>query len=162
MKHRSLEPDACPVARSLEAAGDARSMLIVCDAFAGKRRFGEFEKSLGVAKNMLTVRLRKLIALGVLERVPAADGSASREYALTEKGRGLFAAGAARRGRSPGRPRRRAPGRAVTIGRPARAGDCLSEAMRMTKLYFASGRLRYSMWFLQRVAREAVASASIS
>jgi DNA-binding HxlR family transcriptional regulator len=90
MKRRSFEHDACPVARSLEAVGDVWSMLIVRDAFAGKRRFGEFEKSLGVAKNILTVRLRKLVALGVLEQVPAADGSTYREYALTEKGRGLF------------------------------------------------------------------------
>jgi DNA-binding HxlR family transcriptional regulator len=90
MKRKSLENDECPVARSLEAAGDAWSMLIVRDAFAGKRRFGEFQRSLGVAKNILTVRLRKLVALGVLEQVPAADGSAYQEYALTEKGRGLF------------------------------------------------------------------------
>src|SRR5262245_1539136 len=90
MKRKSLEHDTCPVARSLEAAGDAWSMLIVRDAFTGKRRFGEFEKSLGVAKNILTARLRRLVALGVLEQVPAADGTAYREYALTEKGRGLF------------------------------------------------------------------------
>src|SRR4051812_27938636 len=90
MKHKSLENDVCPVARSLEAAGDAWSMLVVRDAFAGKRRFGEFQRSLGVAKNILTVRLRKLVALGVLEQVPAADGSAYKEYVLTEKGRGLF------------------------------------------------------------------------
>jgi DNA-binding HxlR family transcriptional regulator len=90
MKRKSLENDRCPVARSLEAAGDAWSMLVVRDAFAGKRRFGEFQKSLGVARNILTNRLRKLVALGVLEQVPAADGSAYREYALTEKGRGLF------------------------------------------------------------------------
>jgi DNA-binding HxlR family transcriptional regulator len=90
VKHKSLEHEACPIARSLEAAGDAWSMLIVRDAFAGKRRFGEFEQSLGVAKNILAARLRKLVALGVLEHVPAADGSAYREYVLTEKGRGLF------------------------------------------------------------------------
>ena len=90
MKHKSLENDACPVARSLEAAGDTWSMLVVRDAFAGKRRFGEFQRSLGVARNILTVRLRKLVALGVLEQVPAADGSAYQEYVLTEKGRGLF------------------------------------------------------------------------
>jgi DNA-binding HxlR family transcriptional regulator len=90
MTHKGLGHDACPVARSLEAVGDAWSMLVVRDAFAGKRRFGEFEKSLGIAKNILTDRLRKLVALGVLEQVPAADGSAYREYALTEKGRGLF------------------------------------------------------------------------
>ncbi|HJZ58874.1 MAG TPA: helix-turn-helix domain-containing protein [Gemmataceae bacterium] len=90
MKRKSLENDVCPVALSLEAAGDTWSMLMVRDAFTGKRRFGEFQRSLGVAKNILTVRLRKLVALGVLEQVPAADGSADRESALTEKGRGLF------------------------------------------------------------------------
>ena len=88
MKRKSLEHEECPLARSLEAVGDAWSVLIVREAFAGKRRFGEFERSLGVAKNILTVRLRKLVALGVLEQVPVA-GSAHQEYALTEKGRGL-------------------------------------------------------------------------
>lgn len=90
MKRKSLENDVCPVARSLEAVGDAWSMLVVRDAFAGKRRFGEFQRSLGVAKNILADRLRKLVALGVLEQVPAADGTAYHDYALTEKGRGLF------------------------------------------------------------------------
>ncbi|HEY2785730.1 MAG TPA: helix-turn-helix domain-containing protein [Fimbriiglobus sp.] len=89
MKRKSLEKDVCPIARSLEAVGDVWSVLIVRQAFAGNRRFGEFEKSLGVAKNILTVRLRKLVALGVLEQVPAVDGAAHQEYALTEKGRGL-------------------------------------------------------------------------
>jgi len=90
MKRKSLEKDVCPVARSLEAIGDAWSVLIVRQAFAGDRRFGEFEKSLGVAKNILTVRLRKLVALGILDQVPAADGGAHHEYVLTEKGRGLY------------------------------------------------------------------------
>lgn len=90
MKRRSLEKDTCPVARSLEAIGDAWSVLIVREAFAGKRRFCEFEKSLGVAKNILTVRLRKLVALGVLEQVPVSGGGVHHEYVLTEKGRGLY------------------------------------------------------------------------
>lgn len=90
MKRKSLEKDECPVARALEAIGDAWSMLIVRQAFAGKRRFCEFQTSLGVAKNILTVRLRKLIKLGVLEQLPAADGSVHREYVLTEKGQGLY------------------------------------------------------------------------
>jgi DNA-binding HxlR family transcriptional regulator len=89
MKRKSLEHERCPLARSLDAVGDAWSVLIVREAFAGKRRFGEFEKALGVAKNILTVRLRKLVGLGVLKRVPV-EGSAHQEYALTEKGRGLF------------------------------------------------------------------------
>jgi DNA-binding HxlR family transcriptional regulator len=90
VKRKSLENADCPVARSLEVVGDGWSVLIVRQAFAGDRRFGEFEKSLGVAKNILTVRLRKLVALGVLEQVPAAAGSTYQEYALTEKGRGLY------------------------------------------------------------------------
>jgi DNA-binding HxlR family transcriptional regulator len=90
MKRKSLEKDECPLARSLEAVGDAWSVLIVRQAFAGTRRFCEFERGLGVAKNILTVRLRKLVALGVLEQVPAADGGPHHEYVLTEKGRGLY------------------------------------------------------------------------
>lgn len=90
MKRQNLKKDVCPVARSLEAVGDVWSVLIIREAFAGKRRFGEFEKSLGVAKNILTVRLRKLAALGVLEQAEPADGGMHHEYVLTEKGRGLF------------------------------------------------------------------------
>jgi DNA-binding HxlR family transcriptional regulator len=90
MKRTSFAKEVCPVAQSLEVVGDWWSLLIVRDAFVGKRRFGEFQKSLGVAKNILTTRLRKLVAGGVLEQVPASDGSAYQEYALTEKGRGLF------------------------------------------------------------------------
>lgn len=90
MKRTNFARDECPVARSVDIVGDWWSLLIVRDAFTGKRRFGEFQKSLGVAKNILTVRLRKLVADGVLELVPASDGSAYREYALTERGRGLL------------------------------------------------------------------------
>ena len=89
MKRKTFEEDVCPVARSLDVVGDVWSMLIVRQAFAGKRRFGEFEKSLGVAKNILTVRLRKLVEHGILEQVPV-EGSAHHEYALTDKGRGLY------------------------------------------------------------------------
>lgn len=80
----------CPVARSVEAVGDWWTLLVVRDAFLGKRRFGEFQQSLGVARNILTVRLKKMVADGVLEQVPASDGSAFKEYALTAKGRGLL------------------------------------------------------------------------
>ncbi len=90
MKRTSPATDVCPVARSVEAVGDWWALLIVRDAFVGRRRFGEFQKSLGVAKNILAVRLRKLVADRVLELVPASDGSAFKEYALTERGRGLL------------------------------------------------------------------------
>jgi DNA-binding HxlR family transcriptional regulator len=90
MKRTSFAEDACPVARAVTVVGDWWSLLVVRDAFLGRRRFGEFEKSLGVAKNILTDRLRKLVDAGVLEQVPAADGSSYKEYALTERGRGLL------------------------------------------------------------------------
>ena len=56
----------------------------------GKKRFGEFQKSLGVAKNILTMRLRALVDDGLLRLEPAADGSAYQDYVLTEKGRDVF------------------------------------------------------------------------
>jgi DNA-binding HxlR family transcriptional regulator len=90
MKRTSFAGAGCPVARSVEAVGDWWALLIIRDAFTGKKRFGEFQASLGVAKNILTARLKKLVADGVMELVPASDGSAFKEYALTERGRGLL------------------------------------------------------------------------
>ncbi|MYW02580.1 helix-turn-helix domain-containing protein [Streptomyces sp. SID3343] len=85
-----FDDNECPVARSVDAIGDWWSLLIVRDAFDGSRRFGEFQRSLGVAKNILASRLRALVAGGVLEVVPASDGSAYNEYVPTAKGRDLF------------------------------------------------------------------------
>ena len=90
MKRTSFEDAECPVARSLDALGDWWSLLIIRDAFLGIRRFSEFQKSLGCAKNILTVRLRALVDHGVLTTGPASDGSAYQEYLLTPKGRGVF------------------------------------------------------------------------
>lgn len=90
MRRLSLDGAECPVARSLDVIGDWWSLLIVRDAFDGVRRFGGFQKSLGVARGILTSRLQALVDSGVLELVPAADGGAYREYALTTKGRDLF------------------------------------------------------------------------
>lgn len=90
MKRKSLDNDVCPIARSLDAIGDWWSLLIVRDAMLGTRRFSVFQKNLGVAKNILTVRLRTLVAQGILEVKPASDGSAYQDYVLTAKGRGLF------------------------------------------------------------------------
>jgi DNA-binding HxlR family transcriptional regulator len=89
MQRKSLSSAACPVARSLDAIGDWWSLLIVRDALRGASRFCEFERSLGVAKNILTARLRKLVADGILTTAPAADGSAYTEYLLTPKGKAL-------------------------------------------------------------------------
>ena len=90
MKRTSLAGDDCPIARSLDAIGDWWSMLIIREALFGVSRFGEFQKRLGLAKNILTVRLRALVDQGILETAPASDGSAYQEYVLTPKGRGIF------------------------------------------------------------------------
>lgn len=80
----------CPVARALDVIGDWWSLLIIRDAFDGVRRFSAFQAGLGIAKGVLATRLRDLTRRGILEMGPASDGSAYREYVLTEKGRGLF------------------------------------------------------------------------
>jgi DNA-binding HxlR family transcriptional regulator len=85
-----MSGDACPVARTVDVVGDRWSLLILRDAFDGVRRFGEFQRNLGIARNMLTDRLRMLVDAGVLAVAPASDGSAYQEYVLTEKGGELF------------------------------------------------------------------------
>ncbi|SQF98969.1 HxlR family transcriptional regulator [Paucimonas lemoignei] len=86
----SPQNNECPVARALEAIGDRWSLLIIREAFDDIRRFSEFQKRLGVAKNILASRLKTLVEVGVLHIVPASDGSAYKEYVLTEKGREIF------------------------------------------------------------------------
>jgi DNA-binding HxlR family transcriptional regulator len=90
VKRTSLARDECPIARSLDVLGDWWSLLIIRDALLGRRRFGEFQKSLGLAKNILSTRLHTLVDQGILELKPASDGSAYQEYVLTPKGRGIF------------------------------------------------------------------------
>src|SRR5689334_8949978 len=83
VKRTRFDEESCPVARSVDAVGDWWSLLIVRDAFDGSRRFGEFQRSLGVAKNILSARLRALVEKGILEQVPSG-------YQLTAKGEALF------------------------------------------------------------------------
>lgn len=84
----SYEP--CPVARSVSIVGDRWSLLIVRDAFDGLCRFGDFQRNLGVARNILSDRLHKLVTAEILEMQAASDGSAYQEYVLTKKGESLF------------------------------------------------------------------------
>ena len=80
----------CPVARSLDIIGDRWSLLIVRDAFDGLRRFSDFQRSLGMARNILSDRLHKLVNSGILTTQSASDGTAYQEYVLTAKGERLF------------------------------------------------------------------------
>jgi len=86
----SPQANECPVARTLQAIGDRWSLMIIRDAFDDIRRFSDFQKNLGVAKNILTARLKALVEVGVFDVRPASDGSAYKEYVLTEQGRDVF------------------------------------------------------------------------
>ena len=89
MKRADRSHAPCPVARALNLIGDWWSLLIIRDALEGVSRFNAFQQSLGIAKGMLSARLRALVDNGILETAPAADGSAYREYVLTPKGQAL-------------------------------------------------------------------------
>ena len=79
----------CSIARALEIVGERWTLLIVRDAFLGLRRFEEFQSSLGIARNVLTDRLNRLVDEGILERVRYSERPERHEYRLTAKGRDL-------------------------------------------------------------------------
>ncbi len=88
-KKTDLRTLDCGIARSLSVIGDWWSLLILRDAFRGKQRFGEFQKSLGLAKNILSARLKKLVEEDILQAIPEREGSAYNSYVLTDKGETL-------------------------------------------------------------------------
>ena len=80
----------CSVARSLEVVGERWSLLIVRDAIYGVKRFEDFQADLGIARNILTDRLKRLVEHGVLERTRYDERPPRYEYRLTEKGKDLL------------------------------------------------------------------------
>ncbi len=89
MLRREYEGQVCSIARALEVVGDRWTLLIVRDVALGTRRFDELLQSLGVATNVLTDRLQRLVAAGVLERELYSERPRRFEYRLTQKGREL-------------------------------------------------------------------------
>jgi DNA-binding HxlR family transcriptional regulator len=87
MQRKSFDEMICPIARSLERVGEWWSILILRDAFAGLTRFEEFQKSLGIAPNMLSRRLAALVEAGMLERRRYSERPPRDEYVLTGRGR---------------------------------------------------------------------------
>ena len=80
----------CSIADALQLIGEWWSLLIVREAFFGTRRFEDFQNNLGIARNILTVRLRTLCENGVLMRVPVKTGAKRHEYRLTNMGYDLL------------------------------------------------------------------------
>src|SRR4029077_19033992 len=80
----------CPVAFSLDIFGDRWTLLVIRDLFYGRTRFKEFAGSPeGIPTNILTDRLQPLLARGVIEQIPAEDGTKRLAYCLTKKGKAL-------------------------------------------------------------------------
>src|SRR3954470_7583489 len=87
MRRKSFGNMQCPIARGLERVGEWWSILILRDALYGLTRFDEFQKSLGIAPNMLARRLDALVEAGLLERRRYSERPPRDEYLLTERGR---------------------------------------------------------------------------
>ncbi|UWE11619.1 winged helix-turn-helix transcriptional regulator [Actinacidiphila bryophytorum] len=90
MLGRTYESQDCSAARALEFAGERWSLLIVRDAlFAGTTRFTDFQRSLGLARNVLAARLERFVEDGLMERRLPEPGAQHHDYVLTDKGREL-------------------------------------------------------------------------
>jgi DNA-binding HxlR family transcriptional regulator len=90
MTRNSLEQMNCSIANALELIGEGWTILILREAFFGTRRFEDFQQQLGIARNILTTRLKKLCDHGILKRVPVHEGARRQEYRLTAMGRDLY------------------------------------------------------------------------
>lgn len=89
-KPEKFDPFSRSVAHVLDVIGEGWSILIIREVFLGTHRFEEFQGRLGIARNILTARLKKLCANEVLDRVPVKAGAKRHEYILTDKGREMM------------------------------------------------------------------------
>jgi DNA-binding HxlR family transcriptional regulator len=90
MLGKEYEGQVCSIARSLELVGERWTLLVVREIFHGRRKFSEMQRSLGVARNVLTTRLQSMVDEGILERRPYSEKPERYEYFLTEKGLDLW------------------------------------------------------------------------
>jgi DNA-binding HxlR family transcriptional regulator len=88
MLGNTYDTQVCSIARALELVGERWTLLILRNAlFAGATRYGDFQRDLGIATNVLQDRLDGLVEAGIMERRPSAAQAGLHEYILTEKGR---------------------------------------------------------------------------
>ena len=90
MQRTSYAAMNCSIASALDVVGEPWTLLIVRDAFYGVRRFDDFQENLGIARNVLAARLKKLVEAGVFRKVAYRQRPLRHEYRLTEKGAALF------------------------------------------------------------------------
>jgi DNA-binding HxlR family transcriptional regulator len=87
---KEYEGQICSIARSLELVGERWTLLVVREIFHGRRKFSEMQRSLGVARNVLTARLQRMVDEDIIERRPYSERPERYEYFLTEKGLDLW------------------------------------------------------------------------
>jgi len=80
----------CSIARSVDLLGDWWTPLVLREAFLGIRRFDDMQRSLGIGRNVLTQRLKRLVDEGLLDRVRYQEKPDRYEYVLTDKGRDFY------------------------------------------------------------------------
>jgi DNA-binding HxlR family transcriptional regulator len=92
MRWQNLNKEDCSLSRTLAVIGDRWTLLILRDAFLRVRRFDDFERSLKIARRVLSERLSLLVAEGILAKVPYQERPLRFEYRLTEKSLELYPA----------------------------------------------------------------------
>ena len=92
MYRKTFDGMNCSIARALDQVGEWWSLLIVRECTLGTTRFDDFQRRLGIARNVLTARLNRLVEHGVLEKVLAEGSERRSEYRLTAKGEALYPA----------------------------------------------------------------------
>lgn len=90
MRRTSLAHWPCSIARTMDLLGDWWTPLVLREAFYGIRRFDAFQSSLGIARNTLADRLRRLVETGLLEKRPYQTEPVRHDYVLTEMGRDFY------------------------------------------------------------------------
>lgn len=90
MRRTRFDDWDCSIARTVDILGDWWTPMVLRSAFLGARRFEQFTDGLGIPRNVLTERLNRLVAEGIMERVAYQERPVRHEYRLTDKGVGLY------------------------------------------------------------------------
>ncbi len=81
--------EACQLSGAVDQIGDAWMLMILWTSYEGVSRFDDYQKTLGVARNILSNRLKRLVDIGILEKRPVREGARRLEYRVTAKGEEL-------------------------------------------------------------------------
>jgi DNA-binding HxlR family transcriptional regulator len=90
MRRTRFDEWPCPIARATDLVGDWWTPLVLRESYYGVRRFEDFQKTLGIGRNILTQRLNRLVDEGLLVRRPYQEKPLRNEYVLTDKGRDFY------------------------------------------------------------------------